>query len=214
MLDGCNHLGNSAKKEKKLMAVEGDLAHKIIEIANRKGMTVYNFTNEILQQAIKAEGMNRSLEDVVERFRLLQIQRDSGAVYATADVLLYMVKELYKQKKEELLQKWYESGRWHGKYFKIKFNDEQPLDMVEKFLRSCSPDSCEIRMFRDGDKLLLNRVSPNDSMEYTELFSKFSEGIMHSFGYETKMNDVSKGLIALQFEKRKVSSATIIEDGR
>ncbi|MCK4434185.1 hypothetical protein KAU92_01745, partial [Candidatus Bathyarchaeota archaeon] len=74
------------------------------------------------------------------------------------------------------------------------------------FLRTCSPDSCEIQMFGDGDKLLLNRVSPNDSLEYTELFSKFSEGIIHSFGYETRKNDVSKGLISIEFEKSSVMS--------
>ena len=97
-------LGNGSKKEKKLLAVQGDLAQRIIEIANRKGMTVYSFTNEILQQAIKADGMNRSLEDIVERFRLLEIERDSGAVFATTDTLLYMVEKLYQQEKRVFLR--------------------------------------------------------------------------------------------------------------
>jgi len=30
-------LGNGSRREKKLLAVEGDLAQRIIEIANRKG---------------------------------------------------------------------------------------------------------------------------------------------------------------------------------
>jgi hypothetical protein len=97
-------LGNGSKKEKKLLAVQDDLAQRIIEIANRKGMTVYSFTNEILQQAIKADGMNQSLEDIVERFRLLEIERDSGAVFATTDTLLYMVEKLYQQEKRIFLR--------------------------------------------------------------------------------------------------------------
>ena len=194
-------LSRVPKREKKLLAVQGDIAQKVIQIANRKGMTVYNFTNEILEQAVKADGMNWSIEDIVERFSLLEIERDSGAVFATMDTLLYMVERLYQQEKEELLEKWYESGQWYGKYLQIKFDDGEPLDMLEKLLGACSSKSSEIRIVRDGNRISLNRLCPNDSMEYTELFSKFLEGIIHSFGYETKKNDVSKGLIALEFEK-------------
>ena len=195
-------MGNASRKEKKLLAVQGDLAQKIIEIANRKGMTVYNFTNEVLEQVVKAESMNRSIEDIVERFSLLEIDRDSGAVFATADALLYMVERLYEQEKETLLNKWYESGQWYGKYLRIKFGDGEPLDMLKKLLDACSSKSSEVRILRDGDKISLNRLSPNDSPEYTELFSRFLEGIIHSFGYETKKNDVSKGLIVLEFERK------------
>jgi len=195
-------LGNGSKKEKKLLAVQGDLAQRIIEIANRKGMTVYSLTNEILQQAIKAEGMDRSLEDIVERFRLLEIDRDSGALFVTTDTLLYMVERLYQQEKETLLKRWYGSGRWYGKYLQVKFHDEEPLDMIEKLLDACSCKSSEIRILREENRLSLNWLSPNDSLEYTELFSKFLEGVIHSFGYETRNNDVSKGLIVLEFERK------------
>lgn len=195
-------MGNISKKEKKLLAVQGDLAQKIIGIANKKGMTVYSFTNEILQQAIKAESMNRSLEDIVERLRLLEIERDSGAVFTKRDILLFMVGQLCKQGKEPLLKRAYESGRWHGKYLQIRFHDGEPLDTLEKLLDVCSWNSSEIRLFRNGNKLSLTRLCPNDSLEHTELVSKYLEGIVHSFGYETKKNDVSKGLIVVNFERK------------
>jgi len=175
-------------------------------------MTVYSFTNEILQQAIKADGMNWSLEDIVERFRLLEIDRDSGAVFVATDTLLYMVERLYQQEKETLLKRWYGSGRWYGKYLQVKFHDEEPLDMVEKLLDACSCKSSEIRIFREENKLSLNWLSPNDSLEYTELFSKFLEGIIHSFGYNTKNNDVSKGLIVLEFKKKTSYNNPVTKD--
>jgi len=196
----CVSLGSVSKREKKLLAVQGDLAQKVIEIANRKGMTVYSFTNEVLEQAIKAESMNRSLEDIVERFRLLEIERDSGAVFTTKDVLLFMVEKLYQQEKEALLKRSYESGRWYGKYLQVKFHDGEPLDILEKLL-DVGSDSSEIRIFRDGNKISLTRLCPHDSLEHTDLVSKYLEGIVHSFGYESKNNDVSKGLIILEFEK-------------
>jgi len=194
-------LGPSLRKEKKLLAVDGEVAQKIIQIANRKGMTVYSFTNEILKQAIVAENMNKSLEEIVERFRLLEISRNGGTLIVPADALLCMIERVYQQEKDILLKRWYESGRWYGKYLQVKFYGEEPLDIMEKLLDACSSKSSEIRILRDGDKLFVNWLSPNDSLEYTELFSKFLEGLIHAFGYETKKNDVSKGLIAMEFEK-------------
>lgn len=202
-------LSKVPNREKKLLAVQGDLAQKVIQIANRKGMTVYNFTNEVLEQAVKADSMNWSIHDIVERFSLLEIERDSGGVFATMDTLLYMVERLYQQEKEALLKNWYESGQWYGKYLQIKFGDGEPLDMLEKLLGACSSKSSEIRIVRDGNRLSLNRLCPNDAMEYTELFAKFLEGIIHSFGYETKKNDVSKGLIALEFERKGSEDTTL-----
>jgi len=203
----CHSLGKISKKEKKLLAVQGDLAQKIIGIANRKGMTVYSLTNEILQQAIKAESMNRSLEDIVDRLRLLEIERDSGAVFTKKDILLFMVGQLYKQEKVPLLKKAYESGRWYGKYLQIRFQDGEPLDTLGKLLDVCSWDSSEIRLFRDEDALSLTRLCPSDSLEHTELVSKYLEGIIHSFGYETRKNDVSKGLIVIDFERKGILKA-------
>jgi len=188
-------------KEKKLFAVQGDLATNVMQIANRKGMTVYNYTNEVFEQAIKAESMNRSLGDIVEIFRLLEIERDSGAMFTTKDTFLYMVEKLYHQEKEELLKKAYESGRWYGKYLQMKFDDGEPLDLLEKLLNTCFWDSSEIHIARNEGKVTLNRLSPNDSIEYTEMIARFIEGIVNSFGYDTKSNDVSKGLISFEFGK-------------
>lgn len=198
----CHSLSNVGRREKKLLAVRGDLAQKVIEIANSKGMTVYSFTNEVLHQAVRAEGMNRSLQDIVERFRLLEIERDSGAVFATKDVLSFMEEKLFPQEKENLLKRSYESGRWYGKYLQIKFHNGEPLDMLEKLLDVRSASS-EIRLFRNGDQLSLTRLCPNDSLEHTQIVSKYLEGIMNSFSYETEKNDVSKGLIVLEFERKK-----------
>ena len=138
LLARCSSLSNATKKDKKLLAVQGDLAQQVIHLANKKGMTVYNLTNEVLEQAIKAESLNRSLGDIVERFRLLEIERNGGAVFATRDILLFMVEKLYRQEREAVLENWFGSGRWYGKYLQVKFNDEEPLDMLEKFLCSCT----------------------------------------------------------------------------
>jgi len=192
----------SKKRDKKLLAVDGEIARKIIQIANRKGMTVYSFTNEILKQAIAAENMNKSLEDIVELFRLLEISLNGGALLIPGDILMYMIERIYQQEREELLSKWYKSGRWYGKYLQVRFHRDEPLDIIQSLLNACSSKYSEIQILKEDRKLSVNWMSPNNSLEYTELFSKFLEGVIHSFGYKTRKNDVSKGLIVMEFEKK------------
>jgi len=195
-------LSEKSRKEKKLMAVRGDLAERVIGIANRKGRTVYSFVNEVIEQAIEADYMDSSLKNIVEFHKLLKVEKESGAVITAKDNLLFLIEKLYPLEKEALLERWYASGRWYGKYLQIKFLDGGKLGMLERLLDACTWDSSEIQLRENGESLVLNCVSLWSSKEYTELASKFLEGIIHVLGYETVKNDVSKGLIVLEFRKK------------
>lgn len=193
----------SFKKEKKLMAVQGDLAQRIIGIANRKGRTVYSFVNEILEQAIEADEMNRSLKQIVELYKLIEIERKSGAVITTRDIMSYLIKKLYPLEKDALLEKWHSSGQWYGKYLLVRFQDGEPLEVLEKLLHALAWDKSEVRVLRKEKSICLSCVAPERSPEYTELFSRFLEGVMHSLGYKMMKKDLLKGLILLDFTKQE-----------
>ena len=183
------------------MAVQGDLAHRLMGIANRQGRTVYSLTNEIVEQAIEADLLDCPLKDIVEFYRLLRVEKDSGSVIIRKDNLLYMIDKLYPREKKVLWDKWYRSGRWYGKYLQVKFLNGEQFGVLEKLLDACAWDSSEFRLQRDGDNLVLNSVSLASSLEYTELVARFLEGIVHSLGYETTNNDITRGLIVLEFKK-------------
>lgn len=191
-----------SKKQKKLVAVQADLVQKIIRIANIKGRTVYSFVNEILEQAIKAEELGRSLKEVVEIYQLMEIEKKTGAVLTTREILNFVIERLYPLEEEALKEKWYNSGEWYGKYVFARFQNGEPLEMLDKLLRAYAWDASEVRILKGEESISLRCVAPNHTPKGTRLFSRFLEGAMHSMGYSLKKRDLLKGLILLDFEKR------------
>jgi len=190
------------KLERRLMAVRGDLVEKVIWVANRNGKTVYSFVNEVMEQALEAEEMGRSLKEIVELYKLLEIEKKSGAVLMTRERLSFLIEKLYPLEKEALLEKWYDSGQWYGKYLLLRFGEGEPVEMLEKLLHVYAWDAGEIYVSTEGGSVHLRCVAPSHSHEgETELFSRYLEGVMNSLGYNLKRRDLSKGLVLLDFEK-------------
>ena len=53
--------------KRKMLAAEEDLANKVAELAEKRGLTVYQTVNDILEQAIRAEEQGLNLKEVVDR---------------------------------------------------------------------------------------------------------------------------------------------------
>ena len=195
-------LGKKGKIERRLMAVRGDLVEKVIRVANKNGRTVYSFVNEVMEQALEAEEMGRSLKEIVELYKLIEIEKKSGAVLTTRERLSFLIEKLYPLEKEALLEKWYDSGQWYGKYLLLRFGEGKPVEMLEKLLQLYAWDVGEILMSKESGSVHLRCVAPNHSRKAeTELFSRYLEGVMDSLGYHLKKRDLSKGLVLLDFEK-------------
>ena len=195
----------TAEKKKvgrKLVAVRSDLVQEIIRMANRKGRTVYSFVNEVVEQAIKAEAMGTSLKEIMELHEFLELERKAGGTIIKRDIMSYLIQKVYPQEKENLLEKWYDSGVWYGKYLLIKFDKENLLEILQKLFHSLAWDVTDISILTKKDSLHLRCVTiEHRTIEQTELFTAFLEGVMHSLGYETVEKDFLKGLILLNFKE-------------
>ncbi|MEM2905791.1 MAG: hypothetical protein QW057_01110 [Candidatus Bathyarchaeia archaeon] len=195
--------GRVPSKEKKLVAVRGDLLARVVEISNREGKSVYGMTNEIFEQAIRVHDLGLSLTDVVEAYALLKMERETGAVIISSETLSYLIGRLYPEEKEALQELWRGSGQWYGKYLLAKFHDQDPIEMLRRRLVTCAWDVTDVNLVRNGDKVKLRIVAPYLAAENTELFSKHLEGIMQSLGYTLERNDTMRGIILLEFDKQK-----------
>jgi len=94
----------SSKKGKKLILIRNDLLDEAVKITSKEGKTVYAFTNEIFEQALKAYEMQTNPAELVEFYALMKLEKDSGATIIPIDLLNYMLTEMYKTDKEELLK--------------------------------------------------------------------------------------------------------------
>ncbi|MFQ5999752.1 MAG: hypothetical protein ACE5J6_03135 [Candidatus Bathyarchaeia archaeon] len=190
-------------KDKKLILVRNDLLKEIVKITAKEGKTVFAFTNEIFEQALKAHRMQTNLAEIIEFFELMKLQKDTGAVIIRSDILDYMANKLYEIDEEDLLKKWYNSGLWYGKYLSAKFSDQNLLETFEKLIRLWAWDLTDFSITNRGKKIQVRYVSPRLTSENTNLYLNFLEGILHALNYRTLRNECMKGMILLELEKQK-----------
>lgn len=188
-------------KDKKLILVRNDLLQEVTKITAKEGKTVFAFTNEIFEQALKAHQMQTSLPEVLESYTLFQLEKNIGSVIITSDLLNYMTNKLYKTDKEELLKKWYDTGLWYGKYLSVKFPEENWLQIFEKLIKTCSWNVTDFAIADEGENIKIRCISPNFTSQNTEVFQKFLEGALHSSDYKKLKNEHLKGMILLEFKK-------------
>jgi len=187
-----------SSKGRRLIFVSDDILRRLMKAANMQGKAFTTFIEEALEQLMRANDMGHDLKEVVDFFEVLQAQRNSGAVFTPMDVLNYLIGKVYEAEGEQLQAKWYESGKWYGKYLKDKF--DEPTMALGSLLRATRWDLDEVEVRLEGDAVKFRCVSAVLTKEGTELLLKFIEGAMHSLGYETVNKDYMKGIILLEFK--------------
>lgn len=193
-------MGSRRKPGKKLVVVRGDVLAKIAHIANREGKTITAFTNEVLEQAIRAYGMKLSLSDAVELYTLMKIVREGGVSMVPREILRYLILKAYKSHRDELAAMFQEAGSWFGRYILARVRDRDPLDFVKQLLHVSIWDAREIHVNRDGGRLTVRCVAPQLSTEETELLAAYIEGLISALEFKPVGNDVIRGIILLEFE--------------
>lgn len=191
------------RKGKKLILVREDLLEDILKITAKEGKTVFAFTNEVFEQALKAYEMQTSLSELCEFYTLMKLEKDRGSMIIPLDLLNSLIQKSYESDKEDLLQKWYDCGLWYGKYLSIKSQTENWLQVFEKLMKKCAWNISDFSITTQGEDASIKCVSPNFTMETTEAFTKFLEGAMHSANYKTIENECLKGMILLSFKKQE-----------
>lgn len=188
-------------KDKKLIRVPSRLVAELTRASNTEEKSFYDFTTESLEQAVRAHEMGRPLREIVDFYELMEMQRASGAVITPKDVLDYLISKLYPKEKKALQQKWYESGRWYGKYLDARLRGRDAVEVFGRILSASRWDLNEVSVERKGETATFRCVSFTLPLEGTELLVRFLEGVMHSLGYETKKLDFMRGMVTMEFAR-------------
>lgn len=139
------------------------------------------------------------MEDVIDLYELIEMQRASGAALLPLDLCNYMVSKVYETEKDVLEQKWRGSGAWYGKYLKSRFPDRDHPELLAKLLLATRWDLRELAVERDGFKLRLRCVAPHLAEDSTFLLASFIEGAMVALEYSQTSREVMRGLIVEEF---------------
>jgi len=180
---------------RKMLAAQEDIANLIADLAKKKDMTVYQTVNDILEQAMRVEGMGLSLRQVVDERWMLERAREIGFTFTVEQLLYRTVDEAYEENRERAAKIWREMGHWYGKYFKAKH--ENPLEAFREAMELFCVGNAEYSMEQTGRDLSLSFIGEKLTPGYTELFSVMLEEMLKVLGYKLKEKELRKGLVRL-----------------
>ena len=189
----------SKSKDKRLVYIPGNIVEEVQNISRRRGESLGLFVTEVLQLALRANELGYGPKEAAEFLDVMQAQRNLGGAFVPKDVLIFLNSAACKSENGDLPAKWYESGKWHGKYIKEKFRN--PIEAFKKFLKATRWDLNEVDVRENGDSVKFRCISTLLTDDATDLLCQFIEGAMHSMGYETEKTDAIKGMILLVFKK-------------
>jgi len=186
---------------RKMLAAEEDIANRVVEMAKRRGVTVFQTVNDILEQALRADGMGLVLKEVIDRRWMLERAREVGFTFAVERLLYEVVDTAYGHARQQLSQMWLEMGGWYGKYFAGKRDDGLGAFGEAMELLTLGTSEFSIEEARGG--VSVTCVGESFTPGFTEVFSLFIEGALEALGYARAAKEVSRGIIRLKFEKSR-----------
>jgi hypothetical protein len=185
----------------KFIVVPAAVANRVRLVSGRLGSSVANYATEVFNQAFRVDEMGSGLEEAVDMYRLVTVQRGAGCIQVNRARFKDLAKRLYVEDAEELTGIWYESGRWYGAYLLTKLNGEDVFGFLEKDLMvSWNLDEAEIKQ---QDFLVSIRcTSFGMSMELTDLLVNYLVGLMEESGYVENDREALRGLVLMKFLKK------------
>lgn len=183
----------------KLLSLPEELVERLQRAASRRGLSLTAYSEENLEEALKAEDNGVPLNEAIESYRILRVQLAAGAIQVPRQRLEAVVKSLYSTDKEATLTDWNESGKWYGEYLRTLFG-ENAIEVIGGALKvSWNLDEVELR--HDEMKAELRFASFSLSAEVTELLVNYVTGVMGSLGYKKRNGVFIRGLAKLNFER-------------
>ncbi len=182
-----------------MLAAQEDIANRIVDLAKRKDMTVYQTVNDILEQALRVEEMGMSLQQVVDERWMLSRAQETGFTFTIEELLYRTVDEAYNVDSERFTGIWRELGRWYGKYYQAKH--EAPMVAFEEALKLFTLGTSEYNLENNKRVLTFSFLGEKLTSGYIELFSVFVEEVLKVFGYKLVERDINRGIIKLELRR-------------
>ncbi|MCW4049831.1 MAG: hypothetical protein NWE89_08855 [Candidatus Bathyarchaeota archaeon] len=189
----------SSTSRRKMLAAQEDIANQIVELAKRKDMTVYQTVNDILEQAMRVEGIGLSLKQVVDERWMLERAKEIGFTFTIEQLLIQIVDGAFVENKEKFTVILREIGHWYGKYFDAKH--DEPLQAFRDAMELFCLGDMEYSLEQGNRELSLTLIGEKLTPGYTELFSVMTEELLTVLGYKLKDKELRKGMLKLEMKR-------------
>ncbi|MDK6027828.1 hypothetical protein QPL79_00395 [Ignisphaera sp. 4213-co] len=195
-------MSSEASQKRKVLVAREDLVNSLSLVAKKRGSTLYSLTNEIIEQALRAESMGVTLRDVLDTYEVLKANRSAGQMLVPIDVLIAIVSKLTPRDLEEIEKLWKEAGRWYGEYVTIRFREDfRDAQSLEKILKEIRWEFVDLVIQNEGNGMRVRCVSPQIPVELMKLISMFIEGFLEALAYKVERRNIFKGILDIYATK-------------
>ena len=185
----------STSKRKTFVARE-DLLNRLSTIASRKGFSLYDTVNDILEQAISIDESGLTLKNMVDECEQVESAKKAGFILCP-ERLWYDLTELsYKKSREASMETWYETGKWLGKQY-VETIPKDPFSKFKKDLHAFVWNAADLTIKEDKKNLSISIVSPKFSEAYSRLLAFLLQGALEVFGYRPVNSEIGRGNIQI-----------------
>ncbi|MEM2875909.1 MAG: hypothetical protein QXL67_03020 [Candidatus Bathyarchaeia archaeon] len=189
---------------RKMLAANELLVDEFVKVAERKGRVLYDFTNEVLTQAVRADRMGLSLSEVLSERGIVEEAKRAGFTLVFKRLWYEVIDKVYQSSEREwLIRAWDEAGQWYGKLSYSKL-PERPLKALKEGITTLMWDIDDFDVTEEGNSASLRCISTGFSEAYTKLLTVFFRGAFAALSYDVVGEAVSKGIITLSFKKKGV----------
>ncbi|MFC1804125.1 hypothetical protein ACFL0D_09220 [Thermoproteota archaeon] len=190
---------SSSTSRRKMLAAQEDIANRIVELAKRKDMTVYQTVNDILEQALRVEELGMSLKQVVDERWMLERAQETGFTFTIEQLLYRIVDEAFDSDRERFTDIWREMGHWYGKYYQAKH--DEPLEAFREALELFTIGTSEYKLENSSRDLTFSFIGEKLTPGYIELYCVFIEELLSVLGYKIKEKEINRGIIKLEMRR-------------
>ena len=191
----------ASPKSRRFLAAREPLVRKLRTLAKAKNKTLYGLTNEILEQAIRANDLGEELPDIINNYRLIKIAKENRSVLIPEQIWYQVLDKACEKDSEVFKEAFYDSGLWYGKYFSTVSAGTAAPEEIRDAFKTIFWNASSFGITQNGDRTVLTCAEPNFTESHTKFLSTVFERIMHSLGYQTHDREVSRGLLMLAFTK-------------
>jgi len=191
----------SSPANRRFLAAKEPLVRKLRSIAEARSRTLYGLTNEILEQAIRADDLGEELQNITSQYRIIKMAKENRSVLIPERIWYQVLDKALEKNGDLFKENFYDSGLWYGKYFSTVSSEAASPEGIRDLFKTIFWNTSSLEITQKEDLTTLTCVEPNFTKSHTEFLSTVFDGIMHSLGYQTHEKKVSRGLLMLTFAK-------------
>jgi len=181
--------------------VDSSTAQSLAAQASSRGKTLYSFTNEILDVALRVFSEGGNENEIFPAWKTSRVSKDiEGAPYLPRTLIWSMVERLYRSDPDWLLEQWLEAGKRLGERLRRFHPTLEDLQVGISGIQSLMAERrLEVKRQRgkDGQAEIQLRLVTDLTPELTACGERLLVGLLSAYSFRPTAIQVAGGTIEI-----------------